>query len=206
MRKRSHFKKTLPVAGGYGFLRGLTYGGGSLWVTEIFGGVNEGSVTRLDPRTRTRQTIDLPSHTPTGLSWSDGYGDLWIDNFNDGTVTRLHDASGATRTVLDVAGNPGLSVVDGDVVWVADWTAPRVVRLHAVGPPDPHSVFLPKANPLVGVWSVAAGAGAIWATTPRDHALWRINPKTNAVTRISVPFLPTGVTADAQNVWLTVRK
>ena len=150
-------------------------------------------MTRLDPRTRTRQTIALPSHTPTGLSWSDGYGDLWIDNFNDGTVTRLHDATGATRTFLDVGGNPGFSVVDGDVVWVADWTAPRVVRLHAVGPPDPHSVFLPKANPLVGVWSVAAGASAIWATTPRDHALWRIDPKTNAVTRISVPFLPSGV-------------
>ena len=33
-----HFKKTFPIPGGYGFLRGLTYGGGSVWVTEIFGG------------------------------------------------------------------------------------------------------------------------------------------------------------------------
>ena len=201
------FKKTWPVAGGSGFGRGLTYGGGSLWVTEIFGGdlPNEGAVTRLDPRTGTEKTIDLPAHTPTGLAWSEGYGDLWIDNFNDGTMTRLHDASGAIRTVYNVGGNPGFAVVDGDVVWVGDWTAPRVARLHAVGPPDPHSVFLPKANPLVGVWSVAAGAGAIWATTPRDGALWRIDPKTDSVIRISVPFLPSGVAADANDVWLTVR-
>jgi streptogramin lyase len=61
-------------------------------------------------------------------------------------------------------------------------------------------------NALAGVWNVAAGAGAIWATTPRDGTLWRIDPKTNAVERINVPFSPSGVTADANDVWVTVRK
>ena len=199
------FKKTLPLSGGEGFLRGLTYGGGALWVTEIFGGVNEGSVTRVDPRTGTQRTIDLPSETPSGLAWSEEYGDLWADDFNDGSLTRLHDSTGGMRTFRAVGGNPGFSIVDGDVVWTADWTAPRVVRLEAVGRPHLHSVFLPVTNALAGVWTVAAGANAIWATTARDGTLWRIDPKTNAVKRINVPFSPTGVTADANDVWLTVR-
>lgn len=201
------FKKTWRVSGGAGFLRGLTYGGGSLWVTAIFGGdiPNLGAVTRVDPRTGTQNTIDLPAETPTGLAWSEGYGDLWIDDFNDGSLTRLHDASGALRTFHAVGGNPGFSIVDGDVVWTGDWSAPRVARLDAVGRPHLQSVFLPVTDALAGVWTVAAGAGAIWATTPRDGALWRIDPETNAVTRVSVPFSPSGVAADANDVWLTVR-
>jgi SARP family transcriptional regulator, regulator of embCAB operon len=201
------FKETLPVSGGEGFLRGLTYGGGALWVTQLFGGdlPNLGAVTRVDPRTRSQRTIELPSETPTGLSWSEGYGDLWVDDFNDGSLTRLHDATGVKRTFRAVGGNPGFSLVDGDVVWTGDWSAPRVVRLDAVGRPHLHSVSLPVSNALAGVWTVAAGGGAIWATTPRDGALWRIDPETEAVTRVSVPFLPSGVTADANDVWLTVR-
>ena len=205
MPERLLFKKTLRLSGGEGFLRGLTYGGGALWVTEIFGGVNEGSVTRVDPRTGTQRTIDLPSETPSGLAWSEGYGDLWADDFNDGSITRLHDSTGGVRKFRAVGGNPGFSIVDGDVVWTADWTYARVVRLEAVGRPHLHSVFLPVTNALAGVWTVAAGANAIWATTARDGTLWRIDPKTNAVKRINVPFSPTGVTADANDVWLTVR-
>jgi SARP family transcriptional regulator, regulator of embCAB operon len=201
------FKQTLPASGGEGFLRGLTYGGGALWVTEIFGGglPNLGAVTHVDPRTRAQRTIELPSETPTGLSWSEGYGDLWVDDFSDGRLTRLHDATGAVRTFRAVGGNPGFSVVDGDVVWTGDWSAPRVVRLDAVGRSHLHSILLPVANALAGVWTVAAGAGAIWATTPRDGTLWRIDPETNAVKRIKVPYSPSGVTADANDVWLTVR-
>jgi DNA-binding SARP family transcriptional activator/streptogramin lyase len=200
------FKETLPVSGGEGFLRGLTYGGGALWVTEIFGGLNEGAVTRLDLRTDRRTTIHLPAETPTGVTWSDGYGDLWIDDFNNGSLTRLHDATGAMRVFHNVGGNPGFSIVDGDVVWTADWAMPSVTRLAAVGRPQLHTVFLPVSNALAGVWDIAAGARAIWATTPRDGTLWRIDPKTNAVKGIKVPFSPSGVTADANDVWLTVRK
>ena len=56
-----------------------------------------------------------------------------------------------------------------------------------------------------GVWNLAAGAGSIWATTPREGALWRIDPKTNGVTRIAMPYNPTGVAADGDDVWVTVR-
>ena len=56
-----------------------------------------------------------------------------------------------------------------------------------------------------GVWNVAAGVGAVWATTPREGALWRIDPRTNAVTRITMPHFPTGVAADDDDLWVTVR-
>ena len=141
----------------------------------------------------------------SSLTWSEAYGDLWILNFANGSLTKLHPATGAVTTVNEAAYDPGFAVVDGDVVWVADWSAPRVVRLHAVGEASPQSVYLP-ASPLVGVWSIAAGAGAVWATTPRAGALSRIDPNTNAVTRVRVPYLPTGVATDGNDVWVTVRK
>ena len=201
------FKQTWRVTGGSGFFRGLAYGGGSLWVTQISGNIpNEGAVTRVDPRTGARRKIDLAAHVPTGLVWSEGYGDLWIANFNDGTLTRLHDATGATTTVSGDVANPAFSAVDGDAVWIGDWSQPLVARLDAVGRPRAHSVWLPVRNPIAGVWDVAAGAGAVWATTPRDGAVWRIDPKTNAVRRVDVPFMPSGVAADANDVWVTVRK
>jgi len=41
---------------------------------------------------------------------------------------------------------------------------------------------------------------------PQAGELWRIDPKTNAATRVRLPYLPTGVTTDANDVWVTVRK
>jgi DNA-binding SARP family transcriptional activator/sugar lactone lactonase YvrE len=202
-----HFEKTWSVPGGEGFYRGLAYGAGSLWVSEIVGGnyPNPSVVTQIDPQNGVKHAIPL-ARTASDLAWSEEYGDLWIDNFNDGSLTRLHAATGAVETVRSGARNPAFPIVDGDVVWVADWATPNVERIRAVGSARPQSVKLPVGNPTTGVWNVAAGAGAIWATTPRAGALWRINPTTNAVRRVRMPFLPTGVTTDAGNVWGTVRK
>ena len=202
------FRATWPVPGGDGFVRGLVYGGGSLWVSETFGGIvpTPNILTEIDPQTGVRQTIHL-GFAPTGLAWSEGYGDLWIDNFDDGSVTRLHATTGAMKTVEGVATNPASAVVDGDFVWVGDWSAPQVVRLHAIGPARPHSITLPpRSCCFEGVWNIAAGAGDIWATTPREDALWRIDPTTNGVTRVSFPYMPAGVTADANDVWVTMRQ
>jgi DNA-binding SARP family transcriptional activator/streptogramin lyase len=204
--KTLEFKKTWPVEGGYGFLRGLAYGGGALWIGEIFGGdvSNADRLTRINPQTGAQRTFrsEVPD---VEMAWAGGYGDLWIANFDVGSVTRLHTATGASQTRPVLISGPSSPLIDGDAVWVGDWSGPQVVRLRAVGAPRPHVIRLPTANRYAGVWSLAAGGGYIWATTARDGTLWRIDPKTNAVKRIPVPYLPTGVAADTNGVWVTVR-
>lgn len=205
--KTLRFEKTLPLSGGEGFFRGLTYGDGSLWASQIKGGdtPNPSAVTRLDPRSRTEHTTPLP-YDGGDLAWSGEYGDLWIPNFRSGTVTRLHTRTGALSPAFRVGGEPGSPVIDRGVVWLGDWSNARLVRFNADGPPHPRAVPLPGAPVAAGVWSVAVGNGAVWATTPRAHALWRIDPATNAARRIPMRFLPTGVAVDANGVWVTVRK
>ena len=106
-----------------------------------------------------------------------------------------HDSGNTTRTMIDMASTEG------------DWSTPQVVRLPAVGRGTPHAVLLPTTatDYPSAVWRNAAGAGNIWAAAPRLHALYRIDPKTNAVTRILVPYLPSGVAADDDAIWVTVR-
>jgi len=198
------FKSTWPVRGGPGYFRGLAYGGGSLWLADISGAADDHGVTQLDPRTGTPRRISLHSHAGW-LAWSGGYGDLWMNDFDGGTVSRMHAATGVVKTFRSVATNPAALGVQGDAVWVGDWNAPQVVRLPAVGSGRPRHVSLPVKIRPAGVPTVAAGAGAIWATVPDSHALWRIDPKTNRVKRIAMPYFPWGVAADDDDVWVTVR-
>jgi DNA-binding SARP family transcriptional activator/sugar lactone lactonase YvrE len=197
------FKKTLPAPGGDGFYRGLAYGDGALWVTQVVGGAqNPNTVTEINPQTRKERPISL-ALSAHGLAWSDGYGDLWITNFDDASLTRLQPATSAVKTISVLGAAPAFPVVDGNVVWVADWAGGEVVRLNAVGSPQPRRIPLPGGT---GVWNIAVGAGGVWATTPGTRSLWRINPKTNKVTRVPLPYPPTGVAADANDVWVTLRQ
>jgi DNA-binding SARP family transcriptional activator/sugar lactone lactonase YvrE len=203
------FEATWPVPPGDGFVRGLAYGGGSLWVSEIFGGdappEPPHTVMQVDAQTGEQRSIRLPN-PGTPLAWSGGYGDLWICSFPLGSVMRVHTATGDVEVVEGVAFGPTSPVVDGDAVWVGDWHEPQLVRLSAVGSRRARTISLPVQNRAAGVWRVAGGAGHLWATTPRDGALWRVDPKTNEVTRIAIPHLPTGVTADGDDVWVAVRE
>jgi streptogramin lyase len=198
------FKKTWPALGGDGFFRGLAYGGGSLWLSEIVGGdlPNAHTVTRINPETGGERTIHL-AREASELAWSSGYGDLWIANFNDGGLTRLQPATEVVATIDGLATKPVDPVVDGNVIWVGDWSSSQVVRVSATGSPRPHRISL--AGGSAGVWSIGVGAGAVWATTPRSGALWRVDTRTSRVTRVNLPYLPTGVAADANDVWVTVR-
>lgn len=201
------FEATWPVPAGEGFYRGLSYGGGSLWVSEIAGEVapERNVLTQLDPGTGAQRSIPLP-RAGTPLAWSEGYGELWIGNFDFGSLTRLHTVTEHLELVDLVTGSPGSIVVDGDIVWVGDWNTPQIERLRAVGSPQPRTVPLPVDNASSGgVWRVAAGLGFVWATTPNDGTLWRIDPATDDVTRIAIPYLPTGVAVTNNAVWVSVR-
>jgi hypothetical protein len=202
--KTLDFEATWPVPAGAGYFRGLAYGDGSLWVADVSGNVDYHGITQVDPRTGAQHPIELDRHAGW-LAWSEGYGDLWMNDFARGSVSRLHAETGAVKTFESVAVSPTALVVQGDSVWVGDWDLPDVVRLPAVGPGTPRHVSLPVKVRPAGVTTVAAGAGWVWATVPDSRALWRIDPKTNRGTRIPVRYYPWGVAAGDDGVWVTVR-
>ena len=203
-----HFKETWPAPSHEGYFRGLAYGGGSLWISDALGLFDypQPTVTRMDPETGKRHPIPIDGNAGA-MAWSEGYGDLWMNDFPDGAVRRLDTSTERVESIPNVAVNPVSLAVDGDSVWVGDWSRAQVVRLPAVGPGKPHAVPLPGApkNLPSYVWQIDAGAGGIWAAAPRLHAVFRIDPKTNAVTRIPIPYLPSGVAADDDAIWVTVR-
>lgn len=198
---------TLPDGLSDTFYRGLAYGGGSLWVSNP----PFPTITQVDPRSgRSREIIRLVD--PFGLAWSEGYGDLWMTNVFDGSVSKLHGARGALRTFRPVGSTPASVVVARDGVWVGDYAWPQVFRLNAQGSGSAQPVNLPSSAPYggavppyLGVWMVAAGEGSVWATVPRDGALWRIDPSTNRATRTAVPRHPAGVAVGDDGIWVTIR-
>jgi class 3 adenylate cyclase/sugar lactone lactonase YvrE len=197
------FKATWPIPGTDGFVRGVAYGGGSLWVSDPLGGYPD-EITQIDPRTGRQRTIAMPYQTGN-LAWSEGYGDLWGTHFDFSSVTRLHAATSAVQTTAPRLINPASLAVAGDAVWIGDWALPRISRLRAVGAPTSRVIDLPSRTAEAGVWVVAAGEGAVWATVPRDGRLWRIDAETDKATPIDIPHLPTGVAVGNGAVWVVVR-
>ena len=102
------FEKTIPVpSGGTGYFKGITYGGGSLWVADVSGGyLDPNGVTEVDPRTGVQRSIRLDRHAGW-LAWAESYGDLWMNDFTRGTVSRLHAETEVVKNVESVGGNPG---------------------------------------------------------------------------------------------------
>jgi streptogramin lyase len=203
------FERTWPAPSrSTGFIRGLAYGGGSLWVSDIFGDADPGppyAVQQIEPETGARRSF--PMNDPaTGFGWSEGYGDLWINHFDDGKLSRLHPATERVESVDGVAYSPVYPVVDRDTVWTGDWFTPRVIRVPAVGQATPEVIDLPGGVSRSSyVWDVDAGAGAVWAVTPRLGSLWKIDPETHGVTRVRIAYLPSGVAVEEDAVWVTVR-
>jgi DNA-binding SARP family transcriptional activator/streptogramin lyase len=200
------FEKTWLFRPTDGYYRGMAYGGGSLWAADVSGGAVQGrALTKLNARTRKRTLIRLDRH-PNALAWSEDYEDLWMTNFDDRSVSRLHADTGEARPFESVAKkNPGALAVQGDSVWFGDWNVPEVVRLPAVGSGPPRHVSLDVTARPAGVTSVAASADAIWATVPDDHAVWRIDPRTNRTTRIEIGYYPWGVAVSDDGVWVVTR-
>jgi DNA-binding SARP family transcriptional activator/streptogramin lyase len=200
------FEATWPVPAGDGYYRGMAYGGGALWVADASGAGDSRrvNVTQLNPRTGARRSIRLARHA-SALAWSPSYGDLWMTNFADTSVSRMHAETEDSKTFDSVAKNPGALVVQDDAVWVGDWNAPAVLRLPAGETGRAGRISLPMTTRPGGITSVAAGAGGIWAAVPDDRAVWRIDPTTHRTTRIGLRYHPWGVAAGDEGVWAVLR-
>jgi hypothetical protein len=117
-----------PVGGPRGYLTGLVYGGGSLWVVEYHPNV----VLRIDPT-----SLQVLHTTPLqGRPWGQGFGDghLWITitrpSTNHGTQHLLERISPTTG---DVTGHTVLNgtadsaeIVVGNVIAVTGYLAPHI--------------------------------------------------------------------------------
>ena len=198
------FEKTIPVPAGIGYFRGIAYGGGSLWVADASGAVDYHGVTEVDPETGALRPIRLDRHAGW-LAWAEGYGDLWMNDFGRGSVSRLHAETEDVENYESVGIHPASHVVLGDTVWTGDWERPDVIRIPAAGAGQPRHLALPTHADPAGVTGVAAGAGAVWVTVPDDRAVWRIDPKTDGTTRIELPYFPWGVAATDDAIWVSLR-
>jgi streptogramin lyase len=200
--KTLRFEKTFRVPSGTGFYRGLVYGGGSLWVGETDQGLGP-PVLEVDPKTGARRPVSL-DHRANWLAWSGGYGDLWVNDFDGGRVSRLHADTGLPTTYESVVAKPGSTAPYRDAVWVGDWAAPEVTRLPVAGG-SRRTIHLPARTVPSGVTLVAAGADAVWAAVPDDHAVFRIDPRTGLTRRIDLKYYPWGVAVGDDGVWVSVR-
>jgi YVTN family beta-propeller protein len=171
----------------------VAHGEGAIWVTNA----NDGTVSRIDPVTRTvRQTIGVGS-TPSGIAV--GAGAVWVANHFDGTISRIDPETNTEVDKIPVGNDPTAVAYGEGSVWVTNSTDRTVSRI------DPASglvVGRPIKTDAVGR-GIAVGAGSVWVTDESSRKVVRIDPETNAVAEtIGVGNGPTGIAFGERAVWV----
>jgi peptide/nickel transport system substrate-binding protein len=171
---------------------GVARGEGAIWVTNA----NAGTVSRIDPVTRTvRQTITVGSG-PSGIAV--GAGAVWVANYGDATVSRIDPQ---TNTVVGEAipvGNGPTAVAFGEgVLWVANAVDRTLSRI------DPISGRVRTINIDAVGRGIAVGGGSVWVTDESSQRVVRFDPTTNSVAEtVSVGNGPTGIAFGERAVWV----
>jgi YVTN family beta-propeller protein len=75
----------------------------------------DGSVSRIDPRSRSVTTIPV-GRAPVGIAY--GEGAVWVANSGDGTVSRIDPATGKVVRTIKVGGSPTGIAAAERLVWV----------------------------------------------------------------------------------------
>jgi YVTN family beta-propeller protein len=185
---------TVPVGSSPG---PLTFGAGSLWVSNI----DDQTVSRIDPATlRTLRTITVRG-PPTGIAAAAQR--IWVvqSNAHASTVSvsrvdpRFNSVEPVSRIANVVPGGPGAAAVDGDAVWIAP-SAGRLVRLD---PGDGHA--LQHIDPNLNPAGIALGDGVVWLTDTNADTVTRIDP-TGLRTTIPVGGGPGGIAVGGGGVWV----
>ncbi len=128
---------------------------------------------------------------------SDGQ-DVWVTNFNDGTVTQLDATSGAyVRTISAGAGADGVAS-DGVHVWVTNYNANTVTEIDCATGTVVRTIAV-GSHP----YGVSSDSTHVWVANSSAGTVTEINAATGAVVAtIAVGASPYGVSADGTNVWV----
>jgi YVTN family beta-propeller protein len=167
-------------------------GGGAIWVTNA----NDGTVSRIDPVTRSvRQTVTV-GDSPSGIAF--GAGAVWVANHFDGTVSRIDPETNTEVDVIAVGNGPTAVAFGEGSIWVANSLDRTVWRI------DPASgrPFRKIKTDAVGR-GIAIGGGSVWVTDESSRSVVRIDPATNRVAEeVSVGNGPTGIAFGERAVWV----
>jgi predicted Ser/Thr protein kinase len=143
----------------------LTVGGGYVWVPNR----RRARISRIDPASADRKS------TPIGLGKhrvAYGAGQVWITNYDDGTISQNTRALDNAATVpLTVRGPQGIAV-SGTTVWVAANLDDAVVRIDA-------KTAKPIGEPI------AVGRNPV-AVVAHGKSAWVANVASGTVTRIDL--------------------
>ena len=155
-----------PSADQIGYLFGLTFGEGALWVTSS----ERHTVTRVDPHTNlVVETIEV-GKTPRFIAA--GGGAVWSLNQGDGSVSRIDPATNKVVATIEV-GVPGrggdIAVGEGSV-WVTAFEYP-LSRI------DPSTNTVVQQFTGKGGDAVRVGLGSVWLSNLEAGNVWRIDPR-----------------------------
>ena len=157
--------------GGYG---GLVDGNGVVWSA----GLNGNTLTRMDPATGARMTVNQGGRQSYGLG-IDNNGILWNATWTNNTVDKI-DANGNVLASYDLSpyGNSlrGVAVTPDNDVWVAGSGSGNVIRLNNDGTVQ---TAIAVGNTPTGV--AVDSNGKVWVTNFGSNSVMRIDPATSTV-------------------------
>ena len=191
--------KPIPVAAGP---EAIAIGEGSVWVTS-----GDGTVTRVDPRTRKPREAAAKVADPGGIAV--GGGSVWVSSRAKGTVTRIDPGTlKAVGDPIPVGAGPTDLALGADAVWVANTDAGTVTRIDEASgqPEDPIQV---ADHQVLGL---CFGENGVWAAKTDDRLartidVVRIDPSSARVgdDAASVPAaIPVRLAAGEGGVWATL--
>jgi peptide/nickel transport system substrate-binding protein len=157
---------------------------------------NAGTMSRIDPRSRTVvETIPVGS-TPSGVAVGDGA--VWVTDNLSQTVSRIDPAVDRVVQTIPVGNAPeGVAVGDGSV-WVANSSDGTISRIDSVRGDVVDTIAFGG-----GATDVAAGAGAVWVSDETGDRVFRVNPQDDQVTAsINVGTGPTAIATGFGSVWV----
>ncbi|WP_300455461.1 PEP-CTERM sorting domain-containing protein [Accumulibacter sp.] len=157
--------------GGYG---GLVDGNGVVWSA----GLNGNSLTRFDPATGARMTVNQGGRQSYGMG-IDNEGNIWNATWTNNTLDRINpDGTVAASYNLSAFGNGlrGVAVTADDNIWVASSYTNTVLRVSNTG------VVLAQIAVGATPTGVAVDSkGKLWVTDYESNDVRRIDPATNTV-------------------------
>src|SRR6266511_81754 len=151
---------------------------------------------RIDPAAKQATPTVATGNGPTAIAV--GFGDLWITDSFENTVSRIDPAGVVIETIPVGRGASAVAVGEG-AVWVVDSLDDAVVRI------DPETNSSTNVIPVGRYPSgIVVGAGAVWVPNRNEGTVSRIDPETNHVVKtIEVGNAPAGIAVAAGSVWVT---